>query len=135
MIMCAHHVVTLFGVIWAVILQSPGIVFSIMLLHDVSDVPLSIGKVMIYSGQNFLAQISLAVFVFSVTYLRMVNFPRVVYLVCLVGWNTDIHQTLARCEALVCCTLMVMHLLWEYKIFMVVYHAVTRGRVKDTRSP
>jgi hypothetical protein len=132
--MVTHHLVTISGVIWAVILQSPGIVYSIMLLHDVSDVPLYVGKVLIYSGQNFLAQISLVIFTLSTTYLRIINFPRVVYLVCLVGWNTDIHRTLARCEAVVCCTLFAMHILWEYKIYIAVSHAIVGSQVKDTRS-
>jgi hypothetical protein len=133
-VMFTHHVVTLSEVICCVILQSPVVGLSIMLLHDVTDVPLYFGKFMVYLGQNSIAEIGLAIFAISVTYFRIVNFPIIVYLVYVVGWYTDLHQTLMRFQTGCLCVLYVLHIMWECKIVGIVYRTVLGGKVKDSRS-
>jgi hypothetical protein len=134
LVMYIHHVVTLSEVICCVVLQSPVVGLSIMLLHDVTDVPLYVSKFMVYLGLNSIAQVGLATFAISVTYFRIFNYPIIVYLVYVVGWYTDLHQTLMRFQTCCLCILYGLHIIWECKIIGVVYHAVVGGKVKDSRS-
>jgi hypothetical protein len=133
-IMILHHVLTLSEVVCCVILRSPVVGLSIMLLHDISDVPLYFGKFLIYLGANTAAQFSLAIFAGSITYFRILNYPIIVYYVYAVGWNTEIHQSLMRFQTVCLGVLYGLHIMWQCKIVAVIYHALVGGKVKDVRS-
>jgi hypothetical protein len=129
-----HHIVTLSEVACCVVLQSPVVGLSIMLLHDITDIPLYLAKFCVYIGVNSLAQVFLAIFVISTTYFRIFNYPAIVYLVYQVGWVTEIHQTLYRFQTVGLCVLYGMHLMWEAKIVKVAYRTIVGGTVADSRS-
>jgi hypothetical protein len=133
-VLALHHVLTLSEVACCVILQAPAVGLSIMLLHDVSDVPLYVGKFLIYLGLNTVAQGFLGIFVLGMTYFRIYNYPIIVYRVYQMGWNTDLHQTLMRFQTVCLVLLYGMHWMWEVKIFGVVSRAIRGGEVRDTRS-
>jgi hypothetical protein len=135
LMMVIHHIVTLSEVGACVVLQSPVVALSIMLLHDITDVPLYVAKFFVYVRIPALATFFLALFAASVTYFRIVNYPIIVYIVAAVGWGTKIHPVLYAFETSCLGLLYVLHLIWERKILQHVAIAVSgREQVRDRRS-
>jgi hypothetical protein len=133
-LLLCHHIVTLSEVGACVVLQSPVVGLSVMLLHDITDVPLYIGKVLMYLRVQVLPQIMLATFAVSVTWFRIVNFPIVVWNVFVVGRGTEIHPKLYHFETMCLVVLFGMHIFWEVKILRAVKNALKSNEVTDQRS-
>jgi len=74
-----HHVITLGMIFSSVFLCVPVLGLSIMLLHDVVDVPLYSGKIFSYLSFTRAKDVSLLVFAVMCTWFRMINYPIIVY--------------------------------------------------------
>jgi hypothetical protein len=105
-----------------------------MLLHDITDVPLYIGKVLMYLNVTVIPQICLATFAISVTWFRIVNFPIIVWHVWAVGIGTTICHDLYFFESSCLVVLYGMHIFWEVKILQAVRNALRSDHVTDQRS-
>lgn len=129
-----HHIITLSEITVCIILRSPVVALSIMLLHDVTDVPLYLGKFCVYVKAQSLSALFLGIFALSVTYFRIVNFPVVIWIVAQVGFGTTVHPHLYVFATISLCGLYVMHLIWEYKILEHVAIALKGEEIRDKRS-
>jgi hypothetical protein len=132
--MVVHHVITLSEVTACVLLQSPVVALSIMLLHDVTDCPLYLGKFFIYLNVDVVPTVMLTTFALSVTYFRLMNLPIIVWHVWQVGKGTEIWPRLYYFESMCLIGLYGMHILWECKIIQAVVNAVGKKKVTDQRS-
>jgi hypothetical protein len=63
--LAGHHVATITMSVFAVACRVPAIGLCMMVLHDLSDVPLCLGKVAGYRGWRFRKDISMVVFVIT----------------------------------------------------------------------
>ncbi|OHT01197.1 longevity assurance protein [Tritrichomonas foetus] len=129
-----HHLVTLSEVANCVVLQSPVVGLSVMLLHDITDMPLYVGKVLLYCGSKVLKDYALVTFAILCTYFRIFNYPMIVYNVFQVGWGTSIHPWIYYVEECFLVVLYMMHLIWEYKIFTNVVGVIKGEAIHDNRS-
>ena len=129
-----HHLVTLSEVANCVVLKSPVVGLSIMLLHDITDMPLYIGKVLIYLGSKHLKDVTLVIFAVACTYFRIINYPMIVYNVFIVGKNTEIYPALYHFEEKFLLVLYLMHIFWEYKIFQNIVGVLKGQKIHDNRS-
>jgi hypothetical protein len=134
LMMLIHHIVTLSEIVACVVLQSPVVALSIMLLHDITDVPLYLGKFFVYLRVPLLPTVCLAIFAVSCTYFRIVNYPLIVYHVGVVGKGTKIHPILYHFEWVCLMVLYILHLIWEMKILSHVGVALRGQEVTDQRS-
>lgn len=132
--MITHHASTLSMIFFSIALRVPVIGLVIMLLHDVVDVPLYFGKILLYLGYENAKDVSLVIFAILCTWFRMINYPFVVY-------NTIMNEPFnlkvlynITCDLL--CVLMVCHIIWYYKIISVVVDALKGGanKIRDNRS-
>ena len=133
-LMIIHHLVTLSEIISCVYLQSPVVGLSIMLLHDITDTPLYVGKILLYCGSKYLKDIFLVIFAISCTYFRIFNFPIIIYNVFQVGKGTSIHPTCYYIEEAFLVVLYLLHVNWEYKIFTNVVEIFQGKPIHDNRS-
>lgn len=133
--MIIHHIVTISEVINCVVLQSPVVGLSIMILHDITDTPLYLGKFFVYLGSK-LKDFTLVLFAISCTWFRIFNYPIIVYHVYQVGKdkNKTIHYNIYMVEWLLLCVLYCLHLIWEGKIIANIIDIVKGGDVHDSRS-
>jgi hypothetical protein len=134
LMMTLHHIVTLTEITIVIILQSPVVALSIMLLHDVTDVPLYLAKFCIYIKAQVASTVFLGLFATSVTYFRIVNFPMIIWVVAAVGWGTSLHPFLYTVATVSLVVLYAMHVIWEYKILQHVAIALRGEEIKDKRS-
>lgn len=128
-----HHIVTISEITCCVILQSPVVGLSIMLLHDITDLPLYLGKFFVYLGSR-AKDITLAIFAISCTWFRIVNYPIIVYHVYFVGKGTTIHPWLYWTEYTLLVVLYLLHVIWEAKIFENLIQVLRGGAIHDNRS-
>lgn len=133
-LMILHHFVTLSEIVHCVYLQSPVVGLSIMLLHDITDTPLYMGKVLLYCRSKYLKDYCLVIFGISCTYFRIINYPMIVYNVFQVGYGTLIHPTVYYIEESFLVVLYLMHVYWEYKIFTNVVEVFRGKPIHDNRS-
>ena len=128
-----HHIVTISEIACCVVLQSPVVGLSIMLLHDITDLPLYLGKFFVYIGSK-LKDVTLAMFAISCTWFRIVNYPIIVYHVYFVGKGTKIYPWLYWTEYALLIVLYGLHLIWQAKIIENLVQVLRGGAIHDNRS-
>jgi hypothetical protein len=131
-----HHLTTLSMIAFAVVLRVPVIGLVQMLLHDIVDVPLYIGKVAGYLGWRLTKDVSLLTFAAACTWFRMINFP---ILVVVIWRNLPAITYLKPLYTLTASLLLVLyglHIYWYRKIARAVMGIVTEGdtSIRDNRS-
>jgi hypothetical protein len=129
-----HHIITISEVGACVLLQSPVVALSIMLLHDLTDTPLYIGKFFIYIDVQIVPTVLLGFFALAVTHFRIINYPIIVWHVWAVGLGTNIWPKLYYFESSCLVGLYLMHIFWEYKIIQAIFLALGKKEVQDQRS-
>jgi hypothetical protein len=135
--MMFHHFVTISMIMFAVELRVPVIGLVVMLLHDLVDVPLYLGKILSYLGMEFGKNVSLLSFAALCTWLRMVNYPIVVYLVWANVPRVQFRLTLYKITASILIVLIGLHIYWEIKIvraFIGMFGKEGMDSVRDNRS-
>jgi ceramide synthetase len=131
-----HHLTTVAMILFAVLLRVPVIGLVVMLLHDVTDVPLYVGKVAGYLRWNLLKDVTLLSFVGLCTWFRMVNY---LLLVGLMWWNLPLITHLKGLYVFTATLLLVLyglHIYWHIKIMKAFFGALHFGEaeIRDTRS-
>jgi hypothetical protein len=129
-----HHFVTISMTITCVALKSAVTGLSIMVLHDMVDMPLYVGKVMAYLGFSRIKDIFLLSFAALCTWMRIINFPFIIKNCIIVALAGPEVATLYRIMTSFLCVLYVLHLIWQYKIFASLWAVVKGKGVHDNRS-
>jgi hypothetical protein len=130
-----HHVITVSMILFSVYVRVPAIGLVIMLLHDVVDVPLYIGKVCGYAGFRAGKEAILLLFAFMCTWFRIINFPIIVWH----AWAWIPASEFPKMHTLTCVLLLVLvgcHIHWHIKITRVFLNIFRVGgtAIRDTRS-
>ena len=132
-----HHVITVMMISFCLILNVQVVGMCIMVLHDVVDVPMYIGKICIYLGYRNMQQASLVIMAILWAYLRMVNLPIIIFH----GWNNafiekPFYPALYYFTASLLFVLMCCHVYWFSKIVWGAYMITKIGRaaITDNRS-
>jgi hypothetical protein len=121
-------------IVACVILKSPVVGLSIMLLHDVVDIPLYCGKILLYLGFGLPKDIFLASFTVICTWFRIITFPIVIYHCLQQAMRGAEYQRLYNMTCGLLCLMYSLHLVWEVKILRNVYNVLRGGKIHDDRS-
>ncbi|KAH0784946.1 longevity assurance protein [Histomonas meleagridis] len=132
--MIVHHIVTLFMIFSCVYLDCPITGILIMLLHDIVDVPLYVGKILLYLGFKTPKDISLVIFAISCTFFRIINFPNMIKNAIKAAFVAQTHAVLYHITAYVLLILYGLHIIWEIKIFGNVVEVLKGSSIHDNRS-
>lgn len=129
-----HHIVCLSMIFSCVVLKSPVVGPSIMLLHDAVDIPLYLGKILLYLGFGLAKDISLAIFAILCTWFRIINYPMIIYHCIQIACGNPEYPTLYRGTCALLCALYILHLIWEEKIMENVIEIIQGSPIHDNRS-
>jgi hypothetical protein len=129
-----HHFLTLSMVFACVVLRSAVTGLSIMLLHDLVDLPLYLGKVLLYLGFSRSKDFCLWLFVILCTWLRIINFPFIIKICIQVSISAHFHRTVYRVSCGFLCALYGLHLIWQWKILTNIWGIIKGQAVHDNRS-
>lgn len=132
-----HHATSLTLIFLSVYIRAGVIGITVLLLHDLVDLPLYFGKIMTYTGHKQLQDIALVIFAIACTWFRMINFPMVIYHS---GKNAlatvPDHKYFYYFELSILFVLMFCHLCWFDRIAKSAIGIFTSGRdaICDNRS-
>ena len=132
-----HHAATLGMIGISVILNVQVIGLCVMLLHDVVDVPLYIGKIATYLGFTNVQDVSLTIMAALYTWLRMVNYPMIIFNGFSNGFDEKpFYEKLYWFEGALLFVLMFCHVYWYSKIVKAAYRLAKVGKaaIVDNRS-
>ena len=132
-----HHATTLTLIFISVYIRTHIIGICVMLLHDVVDVPLYIGKFCTYLHMENAQDISLLIFGILCTWLRMICFPGVIAygIINMIKQKPD-HFHFYFFEVCILFSLMFCHIMWFKDIVKAVINIFTMGKkaICDNRS-
>jgi hypothetical protein len=134
--LACHHVATITMSFFAVACRVPAIGLSMMVLHDLSDVPLYLGKVAGYLGWHLVKDISMVTFVLTYTLFRMMNLPMIAFYAW-ANYSPAVHlPVLYRITVTLLTVLICLHVFWYWKVVKGVVGVFTEGEkgMRDTRS-
>lgn len=134
--MILHHALTFLSIFFSVSANLNAGCFSVMLLHDLVDIPLYSGKIFSYLGKKTLADISLFIFAVLCIYLRVWNF---IWIIINLFKNANKYEIPNKiyywCTVSVLIFLEFCHLYWTSKIITVLKEYLTsQGKIRDNRS-
>ncbi|OHS94233.1 longevity assurance protein [Tritrichomonas foetus] len=132
-----HHMSTLSMIFLCIYLKVQILGMIIMLLHDVVDVPLYLGKILTYLGYETGKDLSLVTFAILCTWFRMVNYPTVIFDAYLNGVNCQMpHKNVYWFTWSLLLCLMGLHIYWFMKILKAVVGIIRSGKeaICDNRS-
>lgn len=132
-----HHVITIVMITGCLILNVQVVGMCIMVLHDIVDVPMYVGKICIYLGYRNLQEVSLLIMAVLWAYLRMVNLPIIIYHGIMNGLReTPFYPALYAFICSLLFVLMCCHVHWFSKIVWGAYQITKVGRaaITDNRS-
>jgi hypothetical protein len=129
-----HHFVCVAMIFACVVLKSPVVGPSIMLLHDAVDIPLYLGKILLYLGFGLSKDIALVAFVLLCTWFRIINFPIIIYHCLQQARRGAEHQALYNATCGLLCAMYALHIVWEVKILRNVIGVLRGGGIHDDRS-
>ena len=132
-----HHAITVAMIVLCIILNVQVIGMCIMVLHDIVDVPMYIGKICIYLGYRNIQQVSLVIMAILWGLLRMVNLPIIIYHGVMNGLHeTPFYPGLYTLVGSLLIVLMCCHVHWFSKIVWGAYQITKVGRaaITDNRS-
>jgi hypothetical protein len=130
-----HHAITVSMILLSVYVHVPAIGLVIMLLHDVVDVPLYLGKVFAYAGFSAGKEVALLLFASMCTWFRMINLPTIIWH----AWTWIPESVFPKLHTLTCVMLLVLmacHIHWFIKIVKAGINIFSAGgdAIRDTRS-
>jgi hypothetical protein len=117
-----------------VVLKSPVVGLSIMLLHDFVDVPLYVGKVLLYLGFRRIKDAFLYSFVISYYWFRIINYPTIVYHCIQTGRGEPENPVLYRGTCVLLVVLYILHVVWAAKVARNVWGVIRGQAPHDDRS-
>jgi hypothetical protein len=105
-----------------------------MLLHDFVDIPLYIGKVLLYLGFTTLKDVFLFCFVGAYAWFRMTNYGLIVYHCLQTARGEPEMPVLYKATCVLLCALYVLHMVWAAKICRNLWGIVEGQEAHDDRS-
>jgi hypothetical protein len=129
-----HHVACVAMITSCVVLKSPVVGLSIMLLHDFVDIPLYVGKIFLYLGFTTLKDLSFVVFVIGYAWFRITNYPMIVYHCLQTARGDPEMPTLYRATCVLLCLLYLLLVVWAGKICRIIWGIIRGNEVHDDRS-
>lgn len=132
--MITHHTATLSMIFFSIALRVPVLGLVIMLLHDVVDLPLYTGKILLYLGYNNAKDYALVTFAIMCTWFRMLNYPTIVYHAINNASEVTFRKPLYCITCGLLCVLLLCHILWYWKIIEVVLDTIHGKQIRDNRS-
>lgn len=134
-VLAMHHAASLSMAVGCVVRKSPAPSLSVMLLHDVTDVPLYFAKLMHYLDLELPKVVGLAVFFLGYTWLRMVNILFILYNSVLIVMGGDVEGPKLYATMIgLLCLLYCMHIVWYSKILKIVARTLKGKGARDERS-
>lgn len=130
----AHHCATLSMIFFSVALKVPVLGLVIMLLHDVVDVPLYVGKVLLYLGYEKAKDLCFVAFAILCTWFRMINYPTVVYNAVKNAKDVTFRSPLYNFTCALLCVLYLLHVIWYSQILKIAINGIRGIAITDTRS-
>lgn len=132
-----HHFTTIGLILISVYIRTHVIGVCVMLLHDVVDVPLYLGKFFTYTGFTNAQDISLLTFAVMCTWFRMICYPGVIYNGIVNGFKQTPERLTFYCiEGVILFVLMFCHIMWYIRIVKAAIGIFTKGKdaICDNRS-
>ncbi|KAH3783053.1 ceramide synthase 5-like [Dreissena polymorpha] len=135
--MTVHHVATLVLIYFSWMMNLVRIGTLVLFVHDASDPFLTAGKMCNYSKHKLLKEILFICFIATWMITRLGVYPFSIL------WSTTFEPYQYIMEQtffthwfflFFLYTLMVLHLMWTYSIFMVAVNKLKKGDVEDVRS-
>lgn len=136
-LMILHHSTTLALIFISVYIRTHVIGICVMLLHDVVDVPLYLGKFCTYLGCENIQDVTLLIFAVLCTWFRMICFPAIIaYGIINMNKLRPDHYNFYFFEVCILFSLMFCHVMWYIRIVKGAINIFTMGRkaICDNRS-
>ena len=136
-LLALHHATTLSLIFISVYIRTHVIGVCVMLLHDVVDVPLYLGKVCTYLNCTNIQDVSLIIFAAGCTWFRMLCYPAIIYHGIKNGINKVPEHLLFYCiEGCILFSLMFCHIVWYIRIVKAAINLFSKGKdaICDNRS-
>ena len=136
LLIALHHVATLSLILGSIYLRQGPVCVTIMVLHDVVDVPLYIGKMGTYLGFTKVKEVSLLTFGVLCTWFRIINYPIIAYQSNKFADNVLFEQKFFKYDCIFLWVLYFCHLCWFYDILCAVKEIIQKkpGAIRDNRS-
>ena len=129
-----HHVVTLYLVVFSWIGYETKVGTYVLLIHDISDIPLCAAKIWHYIGNEIIVNINFGLFLISFIYMRLVCLPTLTYgLYFYSPKMRPLWMNMALLTFFVGVVLQCLHFFWFYLVLRVIYRLI-RGIKGDVRS-
>lgn len=136
--MIIHHFATIVLMYFSWVLNFVRVGTLVLVVHDAADTWLALAKMSIYAKNKTATDIFFGIFLVVWVVSRLIIYPYVVlycttvepYLIGLIDTTFFAHQFFNFFLYL----LMVLHCLWTYMIFRIVYRKIIKGNVEDVRS-
>lgn len=140
LVMLAHHLVTVALLVASHRVSLLRVGAVIMLLHDISDIPLEAAKMLNYVRWEEGSTAMFAVFVVAWVATRLVYFPFYVIRSAMFEAHTNCpRKSIPNFEAFyygfnsLLLALCSFHIYWTYLIFLTLWRKLAVGRIKDSR--
>ncbi|KAK8847143.1 sphingosine N-acyltransferase lag1 [Tritrichomonas musculus] len=136
-ILMLHHFISVTLILNSIYIRTQVIGVCVLLLHDVVDAPLYLGKVCTYLQFKKMQDIALLVFAAACTWFRIICLPGViVYAFITVFKHNPDHYPFYCLEAGILLILLYCHLYWFKRIVMAAINIFTQGAdaICDNRS-
>ena len=111
-----HHVATLSLICGSIYLRQGPVCVAIMVLHDVVDVPLYIGKMGTYLGFKKVKEVGLLTFGVLCTWFRIINYPIIAYQSSKYVKYVQFKPEIFKFDSMFLWLLYFCHLCWFYDI-------------------
>lgn len=136
--MIIHHIATMVLMYFSWILNFVRVGTLVLLVHDAADSWLAMAKIFIYTKNKLATDVFFGIFLIIWVITRIVIYPYCLlycttvepYLCGLIDVTFGAHQFFNFFLYL----LQVLHLIWTYLIFRIVYRKIAKGNVEDVRS-
>lgn len=132
-----HHITSISLILISIYIRTQVIGVNVMLLHDIVDAPLYLGKVCTYLELKNMQDIALLVFAAACTWFRMICLPGVIVNgVINISKRRPDHFYFYCTEGCILLVLMYCHIYWFKRILMAAINIFTKGKdaICDNRS-
>ena len=136
-LLVVHHFTTISLILISIYIRTGVIGVNVMLLHDIVDAPLYLGKVCTYLEWKTMQDVSLLVFAATCTWFRMICLPGVIVNGVLnISKRKPDHYGFYLTEGAILLVLMYCHIYWFKRIVMSAINIFTKGKdaICDNRS-
>ena len=133
-IMCIHHTITLSMTLICILAARPAAGIATMVLHDIVDIFLYIGKIATYFGIKKISDVSLVIFAIAFFYLRLFNLLTIIYNVIADKTEQPHHRILYIIGRSMLVLLYGCHLVWGSQIIKAAIKVFKGDKIHDTRS-